>query len=125
MSLLEDRQKTSKAIAEGRFVDFVLQQESASIDTAVKEKMSSFTSSFWSKRNFSTSNNQLTYTTLTKHRFADMKTRQTPTGVVRKKRYEIHNKPIFGHLNNIVRELSYGFTGAIRDKFYELEKEYT
>ncbi|WP_341221034.1 hypothetical protein [Polaribacter atrinae] len=122
MSLLEDRQKTSKAIAEGRFVDFVLKQESVAMDNAVKEKMTSFTSAFWSKRNFSTSNNKLTYTTLTKHRFADMKTRQTPSGIIRKKRHEIHNKPIFGHLNNIVRELSYGFTGAIKEKFYELEK---
>jgi hypothetical protein len=122
MSILEDRQKTADAIAEGKFIDYVLRAESLEIDKDVKQKMTSFSSAFWSNRNFATHNNILTYTTLKKHRFLDMKTRQAENGVVKKQHYEIHNKPIFGHFNNLVRELTFGFTDAVKAKFHQLEK---
>jgi len=121
MSLLDERTKTANAIAEGRFIAQVLKDESAEIDTDVNSRMNGFNSSFWSKRNFAVNDNTLTYTTLKKHRFVDMKTRQTESGAIKKKRHEIHNKPIYGHLNNIVRELSFGFTESVKEKFSKLE----
>jgi len=122
MSVLEDRKRRATAIAEGKFISKVLQEEAKDLDVDIKERMSSFSSAFWAQRNFSENNNVLTYTTQKVHRFHDMKTRQTNNGVIKKKRTEIHNKPIFGHLNNIVRELSYGFTEAVKAQFKELEK---
>lgn len=121
MSLLEDRKKTATAIAEGKFISHVLQAEAKELDVDIQKRMSSFSSAFWSDRNFSEHNNVLTYTTLKVHRFQDMKTRRTKNGVIRKKRTEMHNKPIFGHLNNIARELSVGFTDAVKAKFMQLE----
>lgn len=123
MGLLEQRQKTAEAIAKGRFVKHVLSQESKAIDKNVKENMSGFNSSFWSQRNFSVTNNKLTYTTLKQHRFVDMKTRLSTAGLSKKKRHVIHNKPIFGHLNNIIRELNIGFTEAVKSKFIALDKK--
>uniref|UniRef100_UPI002301F45F hypothetical protein n=1 Tax=Tenacibaculum soleae TaxID=447689 RepID=UPI002301F45F len=107
--------------AQGRFVNHVLSEASNELDDDIKERMSSFTSSFWQQRNFSISGNKLTYTTKKVHRFQDMKTRQTKNGVIKKKRTQMHNKPIFGHLNNIIRELNFGFTKAIKAKFMQLE----
>lgn len=121
MSLLEERKKTAEAIAKGRFIDDVLLRQSKELDQDIQQRMSSFSSTFWRARNFSVSDNVLTYTTKKVHRFADMRTRQTQSGTVTKKRYQIHNRPIFGHLNNIARELSIGFTDAVKAKFKALE----
>jgi hypothetical protein len=117
MSLLEERKKTAEAIAKGKFVDYTLTQQSRELNADIQQRMRSFSSAFWNQRNFSVSGNVLTYTTKKVHRFADMKTRQTKTGIITKKRYQIHNRPIFGHLNDIVRELNVGFTDAIKSKF--------
>jgi len=122
MSLLSERNKTATAIAEGKFISHVLKNEGQEIEADVSERISSFSSAFWSQRNFSESNNVLTYTTLKVHRFQDMRSRQTKKGIIKKKRTEMHNKPIFGHLNNIARELSIGFTDAVKAKFMQLEK---
>lgn len=121
MSLLEERKKTAEAIAKGKFVDYTLTQQSHELNADIQQRMSSFSSAFWNQRNFSVSGNVLTYTTKKVHRFADMKTRQTKTGIINKKRYQIHNKPIFGHLNDIVRELNVGFTDAVKSHFMSLE----
>lgn len=121
MGILDERNKTAKYIAEGRFIDFVLKNESESIDADIDKVTNKFKSNFWINRDFSITNNTLIYTSLKKHRFLDMKTRLTNNGVVFKERHQIHNKPIFGHLNNIVRELSFGFTDAVKAKFHKLE----
>lgn len=122
MSLLEERKKTAEAIAKGKFVDHTLTKYSNELNADIQKRMSSFSSAFWNQRNFSVSGNVLTYTTKKVHRFADMKTRQTQNGVIIKKRYQIHNRPIFGHLNDIVRELNIGFTDAVKSQFMSLEK---
>lgn len=122
MSILEQRKKTADAIAKGRFVAHVLKEASQDLDKEVKQRMNSFSSAFWRKRNFAVQDTTLTYTTLLQHRFVDMKTRQTKEGAKKKKRYQIHNAPIYGHLNDIVREISFGFTDAIKAKFHNLEK---
>lgn len=53
---------------------------------------------------------------LKRQRFLDMKTRNTKDGRKRKRAYRIHNRIIFGHLNNIIQKLSYGFTDAVREQ---------
>lgn len=122
MNLLEERRKTSEAIAKGQFVTHVLEKNAKEIETETAQRMASFDSPFWAMRSFEVSDNEMVYTNLKQHRFVDMKTRQTADGVARKKHYAIHNKPIFGHLNNIVRELMYGFTDAVKSKFQSLQE---
>ncbi len=52
-----------------------------------------------------------------RQRFLDMKTRKLTTGgTVRKKAYTIHNKELFGRLNNIIGQLSFGFTQSVKEK---------
>ena len=122
MSLLQQRQKTATAIAEGKFIANILGEASKELDAKIKERLSSFSESFWSKRNFAIKDTTLVYTTLLQHRFVDMKTRQTAGGKIKKRSYKNHNKPIYGQLNEIARELSVGFTDAVKAKFMQLEK---
>lgn len=52
-----------------------------------------------------------------RQRFLDMKTRKLKSGgTVRKKAYTIHNRELYGRLNNIIRQLSFGFTEAVKEK---------
>ena len=114
MNLREQRAKTSAAILEGKFIEKVLNENATSIDKAISEKTAGFKSAFWNDRNFQVNNSTLVYTTKLQHRFLDMKTRQSENGSVRKRHYAIHNKPIFGHISQIARELNFGFTEAVK-----------
>lgn len=120
MNLREQRAKTSAAILEGKFIQKVLQEKATSIDKAISEKTAGFQSAFWKDRNFQVNNTTLVYTSKLQHRFLDMKTRQSNNGLVRKKNYAIHNKPIFGHLSSIARELNFGFTEAVKADLLQL-----
>lgn len=52
-----------------------------------------------------------------RQRFLDMKTRKTKSGgTIRKKAYTIHNRELYGRVNNIIRQLSFGFTKAVKEK---------
>ncbi|MEI6865781.1 hypothetical protein [Flavicella sp.] len=121
MNLREERNQTGLAIASGKFVKHVLVTTAKEIDKDIVKRMSSFDSSFWAFRSFDVTDNEIIYTTLKQHRFVDMKTRQNEGGVSNKKRHSIHNKPIYEHLNNLARELMYGFTDAVKSKFYNVE----
>lgn len=126
MSLRQNRNDTSRAIAEGRFIRKVLQEEGQDINTNIQSKMNQFgfKSVFWSEREFSVtgSGNTLQYRHLKVHRFVDIKTRDTKKGKIKKKRYPIHNRIIYGHLNNVARELMFGFTEAVIDEMLNLKK---
>lgn len=121
MSLRAQRNQTKGAILDGRFVDHVLSKNAKILDANIKKGMVGFQSSFWSQRNFNVSGNILAYTHLKQHRFADMKTRQTKHGRIRKKHYQIHNKPVFGIASEIVRELTFGFTDALKAELMQLD----
>lgn len=121
MSLRADRKQTHDAILKGRFVQDILGISSKEIDEAIKERMSGFNSPFWSQRNFSVQNNMLIYTHKPVHRFVDMKTRLSNGTINKKKNHPIHNKVVFGHLNNIIRELSFGFTDALKYEINQLD----
>jgi len=121
MSLRTDRQKTKDAVIQGRFIEMVLGKSSTELDGDIKKRMSGFSSAFWSQRNFSVQNNTLVYTQKKVHRFVDMKTRVKNGSINKKKNHPIHNKPIFGHLNNIIRELSFGFTDAVKGELSQLD----
>jgi hypothetical protein len=125
MNLIETRENLSDQILERRFIRRVLQDTSKDIDQAQRSYMSSrgFEAQNWfSGRGFLASENSLQYSHLKKHRFVDMKTRNTPSGKVRKKPHPIHNKIIWGHYNNVIKELHFGFTNAIKEELRNLEE---
>lgn len=113
----------SEEILKGRFVKRVFSETSVDIDKSVGSEIRSrgFSDATWGMRSFHSSDSALTYQHLGKHRFVDMKTRNTPKGKKRKKNHAIHNRIIFGHYNNVIRELKYGFTDAVKEELLKLE----
>lgn len=124
MSLIETREQFSDPILEGRFIRKIAQETGADIDKAQRTYMSSrgFESDNWySGRGFVSSTNGLEIDHLKKHRWADMKTRNTNKGKVRKKQHPIHNRIIWGHYNNLVKELHFGFTHAVQEELRRMQ----
>lgn len=118
-NLLENRSDSTDDILKGRFIRQVLARESKEIDTAQQKYMTSrgFENENWySGRAFSVTNDQMDLVHLKKHRFVDMKTIMTKTGTHRKRPHQIHNRILWGHYNNIIREMAFGFTQAVKEQ---------
>lgn len=125
MDLLKSRENFSDQILERRFIRRVLQDNSKDIDQAQRSYISSrgFNNPNWnSGRGFTVTENEMGYTHLKKHRFVDMKTRTSKNGKKRKKSHPIHNKIIWGHYNNVIKELHFGFTNAIKEELRNIEE---
>ena len=133
MSLL-DRRNTSTGIIEQRFITAKLNQMGKDILSESKREQKGFTSAKWNHVSVNTSDNTLTYEHLPQHRFVDMKTRNAgnrtsltkkrlKTGKIRKKFYPIHNKVIWSNKRFLVKELSFGFTDAVKKQFSDVEQK--
>lgn len=124
MPLAESRENFSDQILERRFIRRVLQDTSKDIDKAQRSYMSGrgFENNDWySGRGFLVTENELGYTHLKKHRFVDMRTRTSKKGKNRKKSHPVHNKIIWGHYNNVIKELHFGFTNAVKEELRNLQ----
>ena len=116
-NLLQQRTNTGDEILKSRFLRKKLQETANDIQQASEKKMSSFSSSFWRNRSFSVTDNEMQYEHLKVHRFIDMRTRATKDGGKQKKKfYPIHNRIVMGQYSQLVRELSFGFTEAIKNQ---------
>ncbi len=126
MSLRNERNETQRLIIEGKFIDKTLRAEASEINQDIDAKMSAagFESDFWDDKAFTVSNNTLSYRHKPQHRFVDMKTRNTKEGKIRKKNHSIHNRIIYGHLNSIARELSFGLTDAAIQELRSIEGDF-
>jgi hypothetical protein len=125
MSLLQSRENLSEQILQGRFIRKTLRDVAVDIDKAQQSVMSSrgFENNDWfSGRGFIVSENMLEHTHLKKQRFVDMKTRTSKKGTNRKKSHPVHNKIIWGHYNNIIKELHFGFTNAVKEELSKLQE---
>jgi hypothetical protein len=119
MSLLTNRTFTSDDIIKNRFIRKVFGETAKDIDSAQKKIMSArgFEKSEWfSGREFSVTDNSMDMKVLLKHRFVDMKTRNSASGKHSKKSHPVYNKIIWGNYNNVVREMAFGFTEAIKEE---------
>ena len=125
MSLAQTRDRFSTDIIERRFIKKTLQDVGKDIDKAQRNYMSSrgFENNDWfSDRGFKVSDGEMEYTHLKKHRFVDMKTRTSKSGTKRKTSRPIDNKIIWGHYDNVIKELHFGFTNAINEELRNLEE---
>ncbi|WP_026730216.1 hypothetical protein [Flavobacterium denitrificans] len=125
MNRLQNRENFSEQILEKRFVNKVLRDTGKDIDQSQRKLMSSrgFEANDWySDRSFVATDSQLDYTHLKKHRFVDMKFRNSNKGRKRKQNHPIHNRIIWGHYNNIIKELHFGFTNAVKEELWKLEQ---
>jgi len=117
MNILDRRKEKSEAILKDQFIRQQLTEESKEIDQAQESLMArrGFTSSY--TRNFVVNNNRLDYDHSPSLRFADMKyITGKNKGRFKKKNHPVHNKILFGHANNIIRRLQFGFTEAVREQ---------
>lgn len=124
MNLTEKRQQITDDILQGRFIHQVSTDIAKQIDKDQTLKMSSrgFENNDWfSERGFTATQTGLEYTHLKKHRFVDMKIRNSKEGIKRKKNHPIHNRIIWGHYNQMIKELHFGFTDAVKDQLKSLE----
>lgn len=125
MNILDKRKENHRKILEGRFIRKVLFEQSEEILEQQEWRMlkSNFrTRDFYNHRTFDVKDSSTELKFLMTHRFVDISTRRTKTGEVRpKKSHPIYNRIIFGHLSNIVREISFGFTDAVIEEMKKLE----
>lgn len=123
MSLLDSREQLSDQILEGRFIRRTSQTIAQEIDLAQSNFMSSRgfeTENWYSGRGFVATESGLDYSHLKKHRFVDMKIRHSSKGINRKKNHPVHNRIIWGHYNNMIKELHFGFTNAVKEELRKL-----
>ena len=122
MNLLANRKASNDDEAlKGKFVRRALTETSRSIAKEVQQQTSGFRSGGWNARTFTVSDNVLDYKLPKQLRFLDMRTRQRQDGSkTRKKSYIVHNRIIFGKYSQLIRELSYGFTEAIKNELRQL-----
>lgn len=125
MDLLDQRDNNGHdSILKKRFIQSVMQEAKEDIDKAQRNYLSSrgFEANDWyDGRGFTVSTDGLEYTHLKKHRFVDMKTRRTKEGIKKKRSHPIHNRIIWGHYNNIIKELHFGFTEEIKEKLRNID----
>ncbi len=124
MNLLQKRQDNTDDIVKNRFIRQVFSQTGKDIDKAQTDYMTSrgFEQSDWyAGRSFSVTDNALDMTVLKKHRFVDMKTITAKNGKKGKKAHPIYNRIVWGHYNNVIREMAFGFTEAVKSKLREIK----
>jgi hypothetical protein len=120
--------KTVDEIMEGRFIKRVLQDTSKDIDQVQVKYMTThgFENPDWySALSFNATESALEFAQKIKGRFVDMKKIMKGRGEnkkqQRKKNHPIYNKVMYGHYNNVVRELKFGYTDAIKEEMRKLE----
>ena len=102
---------------EKKFIEDVLRKESRNIFQEQGSRMQSrgFDGQEWfSGRNFNVNDNQTQMKFLTKHRFVDMKIIR---GEKKKssKVHPVYNRIVWGHYNNVVKSLQFGFTEEVKE----------
>jgi len=122
---MESNEKTLNDVLEGRFIRRTMQAAATDINVAQVKYMGShgFSNPNWiTGRTFNATENALNYAQFLKHRFVDMKKISKKMKQYKKKSHPIYNRIIWGHYNNIIRELSFGFTEAIKEELRGLER---
>ena len=115
MNIFEKRAGSGESNLEERFIAQVLQEEANEIAAEQDKIFSRFNNSDWkNNRSFEVKGTTLEEKHLPKHRFVDMKTRETRAGKIKKRNYPVHNKIMYGHANDIVRGISFGFTEQVK-----------
>jgi len=116
--------KTLDEILEGRFILRSLQEFADDVNQAQVKYMGThgFSNTDWfTSRSFTAADNALQYAQLLKHRFVDMRFISAGMTKHKKKSHPVYNKIIYGHFNNLVRELKFGFTDAVKEELRSVE----
>jgi len=123
MDLLQTRKKTREALAEKSYIQKVLREEALNIDKAILEKATNFSPETMANRRFKVDDTTLIYEHEAKHRFIDMAKRNTKSGQIKKKNYAIHNRPVYGVFNNVIKRLHFGYTEETKQMMLQLQDQ--
>lgn len=115
MNALEQlKERENKRIIEKKYIEEVLQEEARNIRIAQDEVFADHKSIdvglIKAKRQFLVSNSTLTYKHHIRQRFNDMRFIKGKS----QKPIPTHNKVIWGHFNNIIFKMAYGFTHDVK-----------
>jgi hypothetical protein len=119
---MEANDKTLDDVLEGRFIRRTMQIAATDINQAQVKYMGFSNPNWITGRSFQASDSALNYSQFLKHRFVDMKKISKKMKQYKKKSHPIYNRIIWGHYNNIIRELSFGFTEAVKAELKQLEE---
>jgi len=120
MDLIHSRtQKNNNDLLEKRFIGLILEEESEQFNQEQIKLMNArgFSSpAFYNNRGFQVlEDHKLQYTHPTELRFIDMKSRTSKSGEKSKKKsHPVHNKPLYGMVNNVLRRLQFEFTEKMK-----------
>ena len=121
MDLLNNRSSSNNNdLLEKRFIGTILREEAAELNQNQIQLMSSrgfSTTKFYNNRGFQViDDTKLQYTHPIELRFIDMKNRNTTNGGKQKKKnHPIHNKPLFGMVNSMLKRVQFEYTDKIKD----------
>lgn len=126
MNLLALREKNSDDVLKKRFIQKVLNEQGSDMLKAQNDAMRNrgFTTAGFYENSINVQTDTLQLDILKLHRFVDMSTRDSATGKHKKKSHPIYNRIVFGHLPNIVNDLSFGFSDTIIQELKQLENNY-
>ena len=121
MSLLQNRSNRTEEILQGKFIRKTLDETGKEIERIQRKVTNGFKSDFWNNATFTVTEDSLVHQHDKRQRFLDMRTRATKTGSKKKKKSRvIHNRVIFGQYNMLIRELTFGYTDAVKDELRQL-----
>lgn len=123
--MMKERNQIVNDVLERRYINRVLQEQGEKIMIAQDEIMQSrgFSTPAFRSKNAKAIEEKLEINVKKLHRFVDMKTRKTNGVVATKKSHPIYNRIIFGHMNNIIFELQYGFTEAVKEELRKVDQK--
>ncbi|WP_322970341.1 hypothetical protein [Faecalibacter sp. LW9] len=126
MNLLALREKNTDDVLKKRFIQKVLNEQGSDMLKAQNDAMRNrgFTTGGFYDNSINVQANTLQLDILKLHRFVDMSTRESSTGKHKKKSHPIYNRIVFGHLSNIVNDLSFGFSDTIIQELKQLENNF-
>ena len=113
-----NRQTQIAKALEGKFILRSVKEVIPDLKNEISSNMQSFSTNREGK--LEPSEKGLVYRHNNTNRFIDMRRRRTNQGVVNKKNYPIHNKPLFGYANEIVWRISFGFTQEVKDELMKM-----
>ncbi len=113
-----NRQTQIAKALEGKFILRSVKEVIPDLKSEMASNMQSFTTNREGK--FEATEKGLVFRHARTNRFIDMRKRQTNNGMVTKKNYPIHNKPLFGYANEIVWRISFGFTQKAKDELMKM-----
>lgn len=106
-------------ILKGRYVKKVFTEEGDDMLKAIKKKMRSRNFSrpeYFASMRVMPSEESLVYEHALLNRFVDMKYHNYSKKRVKRKNHAIHNRMLYGHANEMIYRLSYGFTEAVKEE---------